>query len=948
MSFGRLILVVVTLLGAILAVHLASKRATDQPVQQPFISTPTIAPPPEELPTTATPEDIKTIPWLSSQVLDASTGQPIRGARVELLRSTDLHTSTQLVTVTDDNGCYRVERAPTTSRSNYAIVVRAQGYISGRISGEQVESGSAWFVHPTRLVAGHAVGGTVLLPHGVAANTGEVLVIDEVCGAGDGYYGWPVGVTTPISATGKFETFARGPWVRVVARVPGYGPAITDPVHVDASTSLVLVVDSASPLEGQVLDEFAQPVSGALVEANGQRYGLGSSTFKTRTDASGAFEFAGLSHEDRVMLSVLHPGYLPARSLLSGLDPVELVLLAGSTIRFKIRDATGELLTGRLGTLTLVDGSRLALRPVGLEYSSDPFGTRFTSGRLSMEGCSDMLLSWSAGAGEKNLGTVTVERVPSRVVTVFDPDGVRLPGALVSILPDSHTSYLAPEHSVRSRGSVTGPDGSAVIENAQRGQQRIHVTHPQFPCAIKALTGSEKSARVHLSAGATVDLTVDTDGEECTQLTRLALRPTETTIDHGNCIRWKRQANASGRFRISGVAPNCELLATITAEGCIPAQFGLVPLRPGETRELHVSLLTGLSVACHVVDESGMPVTDAELDLSVVELEDPLKVRSEVIMPALEMRPDGIASAGGLPAGVYKVSASRKGHLPGSLEVRTAAAPSRLVIPRVPPLRMRVVFDDGFPVVGAKIQVESRGFSSNSDINKVTDELGTVDLPVALDSNPVVSVRWHNVRRRFEDVRELQKEIVLQRGADLVVDLLTASGRPFPEEATLIVKHHNSQIPRHTLNYYPGFNRRKGDHLTWSRGLSPGTVTIIAWAAGYPTTATNAQLVKGSERFVDIRMGEPVPSIACEMRVIGPRGHPLANAVVESLMGLGDPIYGWHALPTLTTDDEGYVELLMSRGHPYALTIEKPGFVSDMLEVTGGMVPQQVQLHRKP
>ena len=75
------------------------------------------------------------------------------------------------------------------------------------------------------------------------------------------------------------------------------------------------------------------------------------------------------------------------------------------------------------------------------------------------------------------------------------------------------------------------------------------------------------------------------------------------------------EADGAGRFELTQVPAGHRMSLTAKADGHEPATDDVPPLRPGETWTVELGLPAGARLAGHVVDEDGLPVADARVDL---------------------------------------------------------------------------------------------------------------------------------------------------------------------------------------------------------------------------------------------------------------------------------------------------------------------------------------------
>jgi 5-hydroxyisourate hydrolase-like protein (transthyretin family) len=533
---------------------------------------------------------------ITGSVIDASVGDPVAGALVELF-AVDDPVATLTTAATDADGRWRLggvapgEFTVRVSASGFAAVwlggverfteaasVTVTGDASGPVDVEPVvldgEAGSI----SGRLI-GTDLGGLVVT---ATPTGGDAPVASAVVDAGSG----GVFSLAPLPTPGRF----------VIRVAGGSGETLTEHTLALAAgrddTSLALVVPRGPGRISGTVVTGAGPLGGATIEVAD-----GRSTIRTialTQGAVGSFTVDGLSVPGRYTVTVTRPGFA-TESLavdLTSADPtvdvkVPLVAAAGTvTGRVVGPDSVG---IGGVEVRATSDGVDVVSASV--DGDTDLAGT-FTLVGLPIPGTYTLTFGVDGRrpvtrevrlAADSRPAPVTVTMIPEAVMvagTVTGPDGAGL-GRVTMVLSDGvrvRSSTAADEPLGRFEFSAVAP-GSYTLTARRPGAEPV-VVLVSVPDGVAEGAGLDLEVPVSVGPAAAVTGRAVIAGSApapgvIVRLFRLADYPGAVSAAVATAV-----ADADGRFTLSGVEAPADLVVAVYASATATAASVTVSTRP--------------------------------------------------------------------------------------------------------------------------------------------------------------------------------------------------------------------------------------------------------------------------------------------------------------------------------------------------------------------------------
>jgi protocatechuate 3,4-dioxygenase beta subunit len=455
-------------------------------------------------------------------VRDASTGQPVAGARVEARESgiapvADDPMAGVIEAVSDAKGRYRLEGLRDAL---HVLSVAAKGY--GRAFKAGVAPGRTISF---QLLAGVSLSGTVWGPQKKPVEGALVQAEREMPGPGR--------LRPEVSdAQGRFEVMGitPGPY-RLVVRHKDHAPTVVSGIYVEATADsrADVVMDRPVPLIGRLVgpEPEAKVVGSVTVtEIDGKRAPVSLfDVLRADTDAQGRFRLVALGPGDHV-LEAAAAGYASRRVEVSvrlgaQADAGDIALEVGLAIRGKVKEKAGAAIAD--ARIEAIPSSRvLPLRWTGPRDARSEADGSFTVAGLDPGPYRLRVLAPGFAEVER-----PAEAAGDKVEIVLSPAGT-ITGLVVDEKDRPVEAFRAVARSASREGrgihrsagteATAHPEGRFTLEDVAEGTYVVEVTAPEHPGAtvsdVKVTPGTSTDVgRVRLTAGGTVKGTVvDTSG----------------------------------------------------------------------------------------------------------------------------------------------------------------------------------------------------------------------------------------------------------------------------------------------------------------------------------------------------------------------------------------------------------------------------------------------------
>ncbi len=625
------------------------------------------------------------------RVLSLADREPVPGAFVWSVRGE--------LAIADEKGQYSLDRG--AHRSSWLRAV-SPGYELGSSRIDENESQVSIGLRPVASLAGkvvdadgQAVAGVVYGPRllGAAANgtrAGRRLLRDRRTR------------TTPQDGTFQISGLPTGAGIELFFEAPGFGPKTLEVAPLEpfeSRTGLEVVLRPGHLGFGRVVDEDEVPVVGAEVRLEetvpSQDLLLAMRMRRSRgeeepphdlTGEDGRFEVRDLT-SGRFDLSVRAAGFAPTRVPGVPVDPSgratdfgTVVLVPGAVVEGRVVDRQGAPIKGaevqiESGQRGLGDSAVILPEPVRTDSAGSFLVSDLLPGRRV-----------ALSASKDGFGTAIVPAIepptsePLEVVLApagilkgraLDEQGDPIEGVIVrTSLEDLAMTSSTMASRRRHLSARTEADGRFRIENVEAGRLRVSAEasgyQQQVRSGVEMKEGGEVELELVLEIGAVVEGTVTTaDGEPVVEV-MVAVAEQQDGLFGGHLLSAHGQSDLEGRYRVTG-APTGP--ATITLHGHqARRQQKNIEIRPG-TNVVDLVLDPGYEISGQVVDPEGFPRANA-----VVSIEESRQMQmgqyfSTGSFEETTSAADGTFTLAGVPAGRYKVIASREGFARAESEV---------------------------------------------------------------------------------------------------------------------------------------------------------------------------------------------------------------------------------------------------------------------------------------
>lgn len=692
---------------------------------------------------------------------------------------------------------------------------------------------------------------------------------------------------------------------------------------------------------GRVIDQEERPVAGVLVrlrparEEEPSRPVPDSDLLVATTDEHGRFELARVpaSCFDIVARRQgFSTAVARAVSVPAGQGPVDLgtlVLEPGATIRGRVRDAEGRFLRD-VSVWLSGDLRRPASHLASRRPETAPSAVTDAAGLFAVEdlrpGARFHLLLRGAGHLPATLEAVTAPTREPLMVTLEPSFQVRgrvvdtahdgVAEAEVTLDPPApelgqmEMPVLGAEHSKRV---FTDADGSFVVVEVAAGRFEVGASSegfvPAAPLSIEVGRGKDVAdVTFVLERGASLSGRLTTvDGDP--------VADAHVRVEGGRGV-----ADSHGSYRIAGVPPGTRVVEARHAVYRLVTRE--IEIEDGENT-LDLVFEPGREVSGRVVDDAGVAVGGAAVELRLDDPEDPHLLRTVT------------GDAGGfffpeVAAGSYRLSAEKHGHSrterPADVEVADRmVADLEVVLPVGAILSGRVFGLDADQLASVAVTAERAGQPPRHGAvdyqgrYRVTD-LGAGDYLVRASTDG--GSRQAEARVIVEPgVRETRRDLELGQG-------LTLTGRIlFGDEALagagVTIRGHDVATDRQVLADHEGAFRVED--------LAPGRYRVSV-SHFRQLVVHHEDIALDSDRELLIVIGAG--------RVFGhvtsTAGELLAGATVLMMQWLGPDKEG--SLYSTATNDEGLFAVPRITAGRYRVTVRRPGYgtTEEWIDVDGG------------
>jgi len=606
-------------------------------------------------------------------------------------------------------------------------------------------------------------------------------------------------------------------------------------------------------LEGTVKGLDGKPVEKAVVVARSSAARWNDPPATSQTDAQGRFRLvtgSRASHSLRVeakgwaaqVLENVQPG-----------SPVVVVLQKGGSIEGVIRDGS---------TGSPVAGARVEARlsnAWGLEVPWDPDLGRVVAksddrGRYRLDGLGAGVYDLTALSPEPGRGQKKGAHVGSKadlvllsgaslLVTVLDPEGRPLPGALLRAEREGRLGgrTLAERTDAAGRFEFTGLDPGTYTVVAQ---------HPDFAVEQSAAQQLDRESRlaaqVRLSTPVTLIGRLVGEGERPVAGAVNVQEKDGAPAAQALAELLKAEAGADGRFKIARVAPGSYALAVLP-RGHAPDRVEAVVSPKRTLLDLgDIRVETGLTIRGRVREKGGAPVSEATLSAM------PMRSVGGSMSSEYRAEADGSFVLAGMQPGAYRVAASAPGYADQSRETSAGSDNVDLVLEPAGLIAGTVVDEAGRPVESFTVSAQSarpergsiiRGPGPREPVTAADGRFqldrvaaGTWVLTVeAPDLAPVTVSDIKVTARATSDVGQVR----LNRGGTLRGSVVDSDDKPIPAAQVTARGGGNERI------FY-------GDRLVTSTDIE-GTFDLKGVPSGtVQAEATHPQYAKGGVSGIDV------------------------------------------------------------------------------------------------
>ncbi len=820
-----------------------------------------------------------------------------------------------------------VSLGPVVPAPGHRLVIEPESDFAPRVTDAfAVLPGEAVDLGAVRLDGGGVVEGRVEGPDGFPVPGATVLLFDgaedPLRAAADPAAGGPLRREIPAAADGTFR-FDRVPSGSrsLLARAPGRLPAASTRLVVAAGRTepgVRLVLRPGAAVTGLLRGPEGEPVADALLVALAPL--TGAEIARARTGPGGTFRLDGLpagSCSIRVVLpgedfpDPLRPLF-PARVPFDGLD---IDLPRSRSVEGVVLDPSGGEVRGVVVVVRL-DRSAREVERVPLA-ADGAFATRpLPEGRWRLR----------AESPDGRVATADVEvggDAPPRVVLTLAL-GATVRGRVVTGPAVKDLREVSLRLLLGGRGEASVPaaaiesSGAFALPGVPAGEHDLVVALPGLaPVVLRGVLvppegGVVDVGDVLLGLGAT--LRVRVYGES-----RGPLAGAAAAVEDPSGLRREEQTNAAGLALFPGLPAGDVVVEVRVPPGVVLRRLLLMP---GEGEREEVVDLALLPAGTVEVRREDGPVPGALVRITA---------GADTTDAVADDR--GVARLPGLPDGPVEVEVTPPGE--PAVRLRLTAANGRLAVllPADGIEGLVLSAAKGEPIPGALLRAWPEGPGGIAPEVK-SDGKGRFRFP----SLPAGNWTLEASARGFGAARTPAIRVLRGGGPTPVRVLLEAAGRV----AGLVLDPTGRPVPGGTVeatdpatgDLLPGGRRAADAAGRYAfEDLAPGTWILTARAGGLGASPPEVAAVgPGESRALDLRL---LPGGTLEVRVVGPGGRAVADALVEVRDFFGAPI----PLEADVTGSDGLLRVPGLRAGVYVVSASKEDLAAEVrvrVDVRGG------------
>lgn len=817
-------------------------------------------------------------------IVQGPDGSPVPGAAVRLLLSDTAPPLPGGAAAGKTGPEGAVLLAPVSPGVGHRIAIEPAGKLAPRVSdafavlpGEDVDLGAI------RLDAGGVLSGEVVGPDGAGVADATLVLFDGDADplriAADPAAGGPLRREAAAGPDGKFRIDRVPSGSRsLLARAPGRLAAAATRLDVAANREekgIRIVLRPGAAVAGVLRAADGTPIRDALLVALAPV--SGAEAGRARSGPGGAFRIEGLP-AGACSIRVVLPDEAfpdPLRPRFPAVVPsegIEIRLPASRAVEGVVLDPAGGPVRGQVAVSLLAEAAVPWAPPAPVKEverillgEDGAFATRpLPEGRWRLRAESPDGRVASADV------EVTADGAPRVTLTLAQGATVRGRVATGPAVKDLRGLSIRLLLGGRSEASVPSPQvdaaGGFLLPGVPPGEHDLVVSLPGLaPVVLRHLVvppegGVVDVGEVLLGRGASLRVRVYAE-------TRAPLPDVVVALSDPAGFRREEKTNAAGLALFGGLADGIHGIEVRTSSGALLRR----PVDVAADGDLEEVIDLGLDPPGTVdVKREGTAVPGA-----VVRVLDALR-GSGPYAASVEVAADdrGTARLPGLPEGTVLVEVTPPGEPPVRLTLTVRNRRLEIALPADGLEGEVTAASDGAPVAGAVLRAWPLGPTTKSDAR------GKFRFPSLVPGTWVleVSARGFGTLRtggiavlRGGGARPVT--IRLETAARLAGQVLDPAGRPVPGAVVEATDPVSGEL-------LPG-GRRSADSAGSYRldGVAPGAFVVTARAGGLGASPPEiASLAPGESRALDLHL---VAGGTLEVRVVGPGGRPVADAVVE-------------------------------------------------------------------
>ncbi|MGE3164640.1 MAG: sigma-70 family RNA polymerase sigma factor [Planctomycetota bacterium] len=667
----------------------------------------------------------------SGSVIEATTGEPVEGASIEVYRRSGLGSEQPLGRATSGaDGRFALGLGREIDEASVFITATKSGFVPW--AQYSLNTGRADLL--CELTAGVIVRGIVVDAAGRPVESGRVVPATNLQAVGlreDGgiQYRLPSRLipneAVQIAAGGRFEVALVGSPVAFQAVVPGHPAAQSDvlPLEEAARELVRIVVPDGSAVVGFVTGPDGTPIPGVKGRVFESSVGLiaGAPLHEATSDDTGRIAFEHVRAVRQLVLS--HPEYIELSQerfrTHAGAEPFNASLQPGRWVTARLIDEQRrpvscelvEIIAGTFQSYCRTSAAGLLRTPA---FPLDaPFAT------LRARGFDEQSVSCASDMREVAVGDLVFKRARTLTVHVMDLTGAGIPCATVEVRGPAKPGPEAWHYSNLFARISTDQSGRAVVSQPSEStafvQARAHGMSP----SVSLWDSSSSDSRIELvlrPEACVVGRVIDRDGRPQVGV-RLRIELEGGPRDPF-CVFTPFDVSAhtdrEGRFRVGGL--HLGLRGTLRGyqPNSLPWAQSLAPFVEGERRDLGDILLDpGRFVSGDVRDETDTPVAGCVVHAAVASRSWPSS--PDALEPAAFTLTDrlGRFEMRGLPASEVSLQFDASGFTDESIvrRIDLATGDERGIV--VTLTRGEQEYDgvvrlpDGSPLVGVDVEMSS-------------------------------------------------------------------------------------------------------------------------------------------------------------------------------------------------------------------------------------------------